>query len=1640
MHDPNDDDEQMKDDEATPVEPHQAADANEATSPSTPKIAFDFCAYQSDNHSSSDDASHAQASAAALEHATSQFRRGYKVEVSIPALPLESRQEYEESKSNIVERVCSLDYSSGGEDETVEVEFTDGTLRKITLAQIERFENGLGALDTFFENMGQSSRKRKMGPNEDWQSGSSSDESDIMDLDQAEEDMAGVAVQRQTRTRSSGSHHNAQVGPKSKPHDSDDSDILLEQPRRSSRKRQTRFPNPQVTPRAFSDQEDDDDGFTPVVSDITTSHPNAKRRSARASKLRTKGRSQLSRTRGSHDSEIEFEAPRRSGRATRDVRYSQDLADIDDEVLFRIDSGPQEPPRVVSVKEVFRPTPPESRFATVHMNTCYTCKSTNIRGQIVYCQGCSFAYHKQCIGPRSAREHLATKVGEADFVLQCRFCIEHQQKKETTAPRRSKCQSCMESGHSCAPFSKRQTARQEEKLREQNGGVDPWTPVKEELLNNADNVLFRCGNCRRAWHQHHLPSIGCESPRASSQPSQGQTFGALKDYSIDWQCNECTSAQQKIHRLVAWRTRRPPTKHAAEFMQLTDDEKEYLVKWDTMSYSHCTWMPGAWIYGVVAAATRNSFAKRATEVDLFKLSAKEAIPEEYLMIDIILRVKLSPTAIRGSSLEEDETNISHISKMLVKFQGLGYDDVVWDTPPSKDSGDLYTAFELAYQDYLAGKHFQHSSSYKIKERIREFRNNKHEEIAVQPAGLKRGKLMGYQIEGLNWLVSNYHNARSVILADEMGLGKTVQVVSLVTYLVQESPKCWPFLISVPNATCPNWRREFRQWAPDLRVVTYHGGKEPQDLAYKYELFPSGSRDMAAHVVIMSYDSTQDPRTRELFNSVRWAGLVVDEGQRLKNDRNLLYQALRAMKIPFRLLLTGTPLQNNKRELFNLIQFIDQTKNAEQLDLDFAILDKETLPKLHEMIRPYFLRRTKAGVLKFLPPMAQIILPVTMTVIQEKLSRSIMAKNPQLIKAIFANGKVGRKDRGSLNNILVQLRKCLCHPFMYSEAIEEKHDNPDIIHRNLVEASAKLLLLEVMLPKLKERGHRVLIFSQFLQQLDIMEDFLNGIGYDFRRLDGQISSLEKQRRIDAFNAPDSPIFAFLLSTRAGGVGINLATADTVIIMDPDFNPHQDIQALSRAHRIGQKRKVLCFQLMTKDTVEERIMQIGKKKMALDHALIESMDDEDLAGDDLESILKHGAQALFADDYQKGAITYDGPSVDKLLDRSDVEQTKMDEEGSAEAQFSYAKVWANDKAALEDGLTAAAEDLAPEPVSSSVWDKILAQREEEARRQAAAKQETLGRGGRRRTTNNYKNDVLAEYLQDVDGPNQSDSSSDNYAGADGGADEESSSDEDLAHQGKTRKTSPNKAKGAQTSPSPSKQAKKTAKDIDQSAQQQQKQTPTKSARQRAPPTPTPSRTPQPSSKSPKRHRVAKTGSKAKAKLAESRATTSPATKECQRLITTTDNEQFISPQSHELLRSSPQTAVALPQQSALHDDEILSTNQQHWNAEINHSVANQRFVRIDHVQPNLKRASTSASAVFPLLGQERNPRLRQSQAELLEQLSESNIRLTMDTIVHSRDFSKATKAQHLATLKDSLQRASRDKQQPNIKQQQQQQPKR
>ena len=400
--------------------------------------------------------------------------------------------------------------------------------------------------------------------------------------------------------------------------------------------------------------------------------------------------------------------------------------------------------------------------------------------------------------------------------------------------------------------------------------------------------------------------------------------------------------------------------------------------------------------------------------------------------------------------------------------------------------------------------------------------------------------------------------------------------------------------------------------------------------------------------------------------------------------------------------------------------------------EYTVMTKENITTLHDLIRPFILRRTKAQVLTFLPAMAQVILPVSMTVLQKRVYKSILTKKPELLRVLFSADKLKPTERASFNNVLMQLRKCLCHPFVFSGDIEERNLHHSALHRNLVEASSKLKLLELLLPKLKERGHRVLIFSQFLDMLSVVEDFLDGLKMKYQRLDGTINSLEKQKRIDEFNAEDSPLFAFLLSTRAGGVGINLATADTVIIMDPDFNPHQDIQALSRAHRIGQTKKVLCFQMMTRASAEEKIMQFGRKKMALDHVVVEALDAEDMEDKDVESILRYGAAELFNDDGKDKEIRYDDASIEKLLDRTQIEKTVSGVDDSAETQFSLARVWANDQSTLEDAPDINAEEAPPDP---GVWQKILDARARAAAIEAAAKADDFGRGKRSRIAVDY-----------------------------------------------------------------------------------------------------------------------------------------------------------------------------------------------------------------------------------------------------------------------------------------------------------------
>ena len=969
--------------------------------------------------------------------------------------------------------------------------------------------------------------------------------------------------------------------------------------------------------------------------------------------------------------------------------------------------------KYVGTKERFDKIPSSDLFRGRHREVCEVCSIKGDlpdKGPLVFCQGCTDAYHQACLGPRTAREHLVTKVASDKFILQCRRCLGSSHAKDSRFPHQGICTGCNKPGKMSDPLRERLTSKQEQQLRQENGGEDPITMVSSYLTNNLDNLLFRCKACHRSFHFDHLPA------------------GDISN----WQCHDCNSLPGEVDAMVAWRPMSTASKKSPNISEL---DKEYLIKWKEKSYAHCTWMPGSWVWGYINPVMRRAFL-RSDKSHLPRMTTEEAIPNDYLRVDIIFDVKFADNDLHmyGEDYDEDLDRIDNVSQAYVKFKGLPYEDAVWEVPPDRSNTEAWDDFKAAYADWAKKPFISTPNQMSLRNHLANVRKQKFKSRGAQPKIMTGGEIMDYQRDGLNWLYFKWFKQQNAILADEMGLGKTIQVIGLLATLVQDH-KCWPFLIVVPNSTCPNWRKELKTWVPSLRAVTYYGSSLARKMAQEHEMFIRGDPDLRCHVVITSYETMVDDSCRKVLSRIPWAGLIVDEGQRLKSDKSQIYEGLSKMKFPFKVLMTGTPLQNNTKELFNLLQFCDQTKNAEELEEKYGTLSKENIPELHELIRPFFLRRTKAQVLTFLPPVAQIIVPVTMSVLQKKLYKSILAKNTQLIKAIFQRNEedqpLKQTDRHNLNNILMQLRKCLCHPFIFSKAIEERTDDPEVAHRNLVDAAGKLQLLELMLPKLQARGHRVLVFSQFLENLDVMEDFLDGLGLPHRRLDGRMTSLEKQRMIDDYNAENSPYFAFLLSTRSGGVGINLATADTVIIMDPDFNPHQDMQALSRAHRIGQKNKVLVFQLMIRGSAEEKIMQIGRKKMVLDHVLIDRMAADDDDGEDLESILRHGAKALFDDD-NSGDIIYTAESVDRLLDCSQAEQATTPDANVSASEFSFARVWAADSQGLEDQLNVAEEDPT---ISNQTWEKILQEREQAAAEEARKKAEILGRGKRKRATVDY-----------------------------------------------------------------------------------------------------------------------------------------------------------------------------------------------------------------------------------------------------------------------------------------------------------------
>ena len=580
-----------------------------------------------------------------------------------------------------------------------------------------------------------------------------------------------------------------------------------------------------------------------------------------------------------------------------------------------------------------------------------------------------------------------------------------------------------------------------------------------------------------------------------------------------------------------------------------------------------------------------------------------------------------------------------------------------------------------------------------------------EKIEKQPSILVGGTLKPYQMKGLEWLVSLFNNNLNGILADEMGLGKTIQTIAMITHLVEFKGEMGPYLVIVPLSTLSNWVLEFQKWAPSISVIGYKGSPNTR------RLLANAIRGSRFNVLITTYEYII--KDKPVLSKVKWKFQIVDEGHRMKNQSCKLTQVLNTHYLsPHRLLLTGTPLQNKLPELWALMNFLlpsifksvatfEQWFNAPfqnagekvELNEEESIL---IIRRLHKVLRPFLLRRLKKEVETQLPDKVEHIIRCEMSALQTQLYKHMK----QGYMLMDTNDKKNKSGNKALMNTIMQLRKICNHPFMFrhvEEAIAEKMYGPGSTTCEgslLVRSAGKFELMERILPKLKATGHKVLIFTQMTQVILLMEDYFNQYGYKYLRLDGSTKADDRGELLKMFNAPDSDYDVFVLSTRAGGLGLNLQTADTVIIFDSDWNPHQDMQAQDRAHRIGQQNEVRVLRFVTSQSVEERILAAARYKLTVDEKVIQAgkFDNKSSGSERRQMLMDIIAQEGM--DEEEDEIP-DDETINMMLQRSQEEFElfqKMDSERIMNQKPGQARLMEEDE--LPDFLTKTVEEAKEE----------------------------------------------------------------------------------------------------------------------------------------------------------------------------------------------------------------------------------------------------------------------------------------------------------------------------------------------------------
>ncbi|EAY16278.1 F/Y-rich N-terminus family protein [Trichomonas vaginalis G3] len=621
-----------------------------------------------------------------------------------------------------------------------------------------------------------------------------------------------------------------------------------------------------------------------------------------------------------------------------------------------------------------------------------------------------------------------------------------------------------------------------------------------------------------------------------------------------------------------------------------DGTRMYLVKIIGQSYNHLEWVPP---FELLKTLTGRSMIKTYNKLYPDKPPDPPFFDSDYTIPERIIA----------------ERN----GKYLIKWKSLDYESTSWENID-----------EITEEDII--QEFKERTRFPSPEELNPDVDYTYQKVESLPTSKSGFSVRNYQLDGLNFLMNCWCNHRNAILADEMGLGKTLQVSVFLNTLNKLKKIRGPFLIIVPLSTIGHWEQELEEWT-DLHCTLFCFNKYRREICKTYEFYFENTRIPIFQVLLTTYDYIT--RENELFSGVNWEVIVCDEAHKMKNSNSKLMQNMKNLKSKFKLLLTGTPIQNSTPELWSLLNYINPEKfeSLEEFQEKFGTVNESSqISQLNSILKPIMLRRVKSDVEKSLTPIEEIIIECKMTDVQKYYYRSVFTRN-----TVFLLRGTEKKTPNFLMNITMELRKVCNHPYLIQGAEENimrdlnKTGEIKTIQDGLIRSCGKMILLDKLLDRLLPEGHRVLIFSQFTLILDIIQDYLNLKGIKYVRLDGNVRGPERQAAIDNFSRDGSDIPIFLLTTRAGGQGINLTAADTVIIYDSDWNPQNDIQATARCHRIGQTKSVKVYRFLTSNSYERSMFDIASRKLGLDHAVLEGSSKE--RSENLDKLLRLGAYYQF-----------------------------------------------------------------------------------------------------------------------------------------------------------------------------------------------------------------------------------------------------------------------------------------------------------------------------------------------------------------------------------------------------------------------------